>query len=36
MAAATISVAYPHTNARAELGVKTVKMMLMDILTKRG
>jgi hypothetical protein len=30
------SVANPHTNARAELGVKTVKRMLMDIVPAKG
>jgi hypothetical protein len=30
------SVANPHVNARAELGVKTVKMMLMDIVSAKG
>ena len=30
------SVANTRTNARAELGIKTVKMMLMDIVTARG
>jgi hypothetical protein len=30
------SVANPHTNARAELGVKTVKRMLRDNLSARG
>jgi hypothetical protein len=32
MASTTISVANPHTNTRAELGVKTVKRMMMDIV----
>ena len=36
MASTTISVASPHTNARAELGVKTVKRMLMDIVSAKG
>ena len=36
MASTTISVANPHTNARAELGVKTVKRMLMDIVSAKG
>ena len=30
------SVANPHANARAELGVKTVKRMLMDIVSAKG
>jgi hypothetical protein len=30
------SLANPHTNARAELGVKTVKMMLMEIVSEKG
>jgi seryl-tRNA synthetase len=30
------SVASLHTNARAELGVKTVKRMLMDIVSAQG
>jgi hypothetical protein len=30
------SVANPHINARAELGVKTVKRMLMDIVSEKG
>ena len=29
-------VANPHRNARAELGVKTVKRMLMDIVSAKG
>jgi hypothetical protein len=36
MASTTISVANPHTNDRPELGVKTVKRMLMDIVAANG
>jgi hypothetical protein len=30
------SVANPHANARAELGLKTVKRMLIDIVSEKG
>jgi hypothetical protein len=36
MASTTISVANPHTSTRAELGVKTVRRMLMDIMSAKG